>query len=114
VDAVLSVLTGPLGAPSCPKAGIAAIAVNVNDKRKTRCLAMTAFLREHPPNSKTARPVTGVTIECYINFPADQKRPGMPAYGPIAPTAEPAACPQLAEGDIRTLDTEAVFDPGSR
>ena len=30
---------------------------------------------------------------------------------PIASTGEAAACPQLAEGDIRALDTEAVFDP---
>jgi hypothetical protein len=41
---------------------------------------MTTLFREHPP----ARPVTGFTIERYINFPADQKRPDMP--GPIVPT----------------------------
>jgi hypothetical protein len=40
---------------------------------------MTTLFREHPP----AQPVTGFTIERYINFPADQKRSGMP--GPIAP-----------------------------
>src|SRR6516165_7132351 len=66
---------------------------------------MTTLFREHPP----ARPVTGFTIERYINFPADQKRPGMP--GPIAPTTEAAACPQLAKADIRALNKASVFDP---
>jgi hypothetical protein len=99
VDAELCVLAGPLtGAPSCPKAGNTAIAVNVTDKRKTRCLAMTTLFREHPPNSKMAGRLSKRSLHPLDNDAPDHVRwaAGSERYIMILGVPDRLAPPQFA------------------